>query len=70
MLSLGLYDNPIDYNLLFSINPIILAILVNYIKSIPKELDEAAALDGCGYLSLVTVILFPLIRPAVAAVAV
>lgn len=70
MLALGLYNNPVGYILLFTINPIGMVILVNYIKSIPKELDEAAALDGCGYFRFVTMILFPLIRPAVATVAV
>jgi raffinose/stachyose/melibiose transport system permease protein len=70
MLSLGLYNNPVGYILLFTINPIGMVILVNYIKTIPKELDEAAALDGCGYFRFVTSILFPLIRPAVATVAV
>ncbi len=70
MLALGLYNNPIGYILLFTINPIGMVILVNYIKTIPKELDEAAALDGCGYLKFMTSILFPLIRPAVATVAV
>ena len=70
MLRLGLYNNPIGYILLFTINPIGFTILVNYIKTIPIELDEAAALDGCGYFRYVTMILFPLIRPAVATVAV
>lgn len=70
MLALGLYNNPVGYILLFTINPIGMVILVNYIKSIPRELDEAAALDGCGYFRFVTLILFPLIRPAVATVAV
>jgi raffinose/stachyose/melibiose transport system permease protein len=70
MLSIGLYNNPIGYIMLFLTNPIGIVILVNYIKSIPKELDEAAALDGCGYFKFVTSILFPLIQPAVATVAV
>ena len=70
MLALGLYNNPIGYILLFTINPIGMVILVNYIKTVPKELDEAAALDGCGYFRFITAILFPLIRPAVATVAV
>lgn len=70
MLALGLYNNPIGYILLFTINPIGMIILVNYIKTVPKELDEAAALDGCGYFRFITAILFPLIRPAVATVAV
>jgi raffinose/stachyose/melibiose transport system permease protein len=70
MLRLGLYNNPVGYILLFTINPIGFTILVNYIKTIPIELDEAAALDGCGYFRFITMILFPLIRPAVATVAV
>jgi raffinose/stachyose/melibiose transport system permease protein len=70
MLALGLYNNPVGYILLFTINPIGMVILVNYIKTVPKELDEAAALDGAGYFQFVTQILFPLIRPAVATVAV
>jgi raffinose/stachyose/melibiose transport system permease protein len=70
MLRLGLYNNPVGYILLFTINPIGFTILVNYIKTIPIELDEAAAMDGCGYFRYVTQILFPLIRPAVATVAV
>ncbi len=70
MLALGLYNNPIGYILLFTTNPIGMVILVNYIKTIPLELDEAAALDGAGYFRFVTQVLFPLIRPAVATVAV
>lgn len=70
MLALGLYNNPVGYILLFTINPIGMVILVNYIKTVPKELDEAAALDGAGYFQFVTQILFPLIQPAVATVAV
>lgn len=70
MLSLGLYNNPVGYILLFLTNPIGIVILVNYIKSVPKELDEAAALDGCGYFKFVTSVVFPLIQPAIATVAV
>jgi raffinose/stachyose/melibiose transport system permease protein len=70
MLSLGLYNNPVGYVLLFLTNPIGIVILVNYIKSVPKELDEAAALDGCGYFRFVISVVFPLIQPAIATVAV
>lgn len=70
MLSLGLYNNPVGYIMLFLTNPIGIVILVNYIKTVPKELDEAAALDGCGYFRFVTSIVFPLIRPAIATIAV
>lgn len=70
ILRLGLYNNPIGYVLLFIVNPIGIVILVNYIKTVPKELDEAAALDGCGYFRFVWSIVLPLIRPAVATVVV
>jgi raffinose/stachyose/melibiose transport system permease protein len=70
MLSIGLYNNPVGYILLFLVNPIGIVILVNYIKTLPRELDEAAAIDGCGYLRFVVTIAFPLIRPAIATVAV
>jgi len=70
ILNLGLYNNPIGYIMLFIVNPIGIVILVNYIKTVPKELDEAAALDGCGYFRFVWDIVLPLIRPAVATVVV
>ena len=70
ILRLGLYNNPIGYIMLFIINPIGIVILVNYIKTIPKELDEAAALDGCGYFRFVWSIILPLIQPAIATVTV
>jgi raffinose/stachyose/melibiose transport system permease protein len=70
MLNLGLYNNPVGYVMLFLVNPIGVVILVNYIKTLPLELDEAAAMDGCGYLRFVTAIVFPLIQPAIATIAV
>jgi raffinose/stachyose/melibiose transport system permease protein len=70
ILRLGLYNNPVGYVLLFIVNPIGIVILVNYIKTVPRELDEAAALDGCGYFRFVRSIVLPLIRPAIATVVV
>lgn len=68
ILNLGLYNNPIGYIMLFIVNPIGIVILVNYIKTIPRDLDEAAALDGCGYFRFVWSIVIPLIQPAIATV--
>ena len=70
ILNMGLYNTRTGYIMLFLINPIGLIILVNYIKSIPRELDESAAVDGCGYVRFVWSILIPLIRPAIATVTV
>ena len=70
MLALGLYNNPVGYVMLFLVNPIGIVILVNYFKTLPVELDEAAAMDGCGYLRFVATVILPLSRPAIATVAV
>lgn len=70
ILNLGLYNTRPGYILLFLINPIGMIILVNYMKSIPRELDESAAVDGASYTRFVFKVIFPLIRPAVATVTV
>jgi raffinose/stachyose/melibiose transport system permease protein len=70
ILRLGLYNNPIGYIMLFLVNPIGIVILVNYIRTIPLELDEAAAIEGCGYFRYVLQIVLPLAKPAIATVAV
>lgn len=70
ILNLGLFNTRPGYIILFLVNPIGLIILVNYIKSIPKELDESAAMDGCSYPRFVWSVLIPLIRPAIATVTV
>ncbi len=68
ILNLGLFNSRVGYILLFLVNPIGIIILVNYMKSIPKELDESAAVDGCGYYRFVLTIILPLIKPALATV--
>src|ERR1044071_4634130 len=35
-----------------------------FIESIPREIDEAAIIDGCNPLTLFTTIIFPLLTPA------
>ena len=70
ILNLGLFNTRTGFILLFLVNPIGIIILVNYIKSVPRELDESAAVDGCGYYRFVLTIVTPLIRPAIATVTV
>ncbi len=41
---------------------------VQFIKTIPRELDEAAILDGCSSFQLFIRIIFPLLRPITATV--
>ncbi|KPV52686.1 thiamine ABC transporter ATP-binding protein [Kouleothrix aurantiaca] len=45
-------------------------ILRGFFASIPRELDEAAAIDGCSPVGFFWRVLLPLMRPALAAVAV
>jgi len=70
ILRMGLYNNPFGYMLFFLINPIGIIILVGYIRTLPKELDESAAMDGCGYFRFVWQVIMPLSRPAIATVVV
>jgi ABC-type glycerol-3-phosphate transport system permease component len=44
--------------------------MYGYYDSIPKELDDAAAIDGCGRLGTFWIIITPLARPGIAATAI
>ncbi|MBV7338991.1 carbohydrate ABC transporter permease [Chloroflexi bacterium TSY] len=45
-------------------------VYTGFVKNIPRELDEAAILDGAGEFRLFWQIIFPLMRPATATVAI
>jgi raffinose/stachyose/melibiose transport system permease protein len=69
---LGLLDNPLGLALpeaAFGL-PLTIIILRPFFRSIPKELEDAAAIDGCGPLGFFVRILLPLSRPALVTVAV
>jgi len=69
VLRLNLYDTAIGYILIMAsglgVGPLL---LVGYMKSIPKEMDEAAALDGIGYWRFLFTFLPPLIKPVLATI--
>ena len=44
-------------------------ILMNFIRALPKELEEAAMLDGAGYFTILFRIMLPVLKPALATVA-
>lgn len=50
--------------------PISIMLIESYIASIPKELEEAAAIDGCGFFRCLFQIVFPLAMPILSAVAI
>jgi raffinose/stachyose/melibiose transport system permease protein len=70
ILNLRLYNTQFGYILLFLTNPIGVLILVGYIRTIPRELDEAAAIEGSGYIRYLVRIVLPLTKPALATVAI
>ena len=45
-------------------------LLMNFMDGIPKDLDEAAKIDGCSYYSIFSRIILPLSTPAIATVAI
>jgi multiple sugar transport system permease protein len=45
-------------------------LLRQFFMTMPRELDDAARIDGCGYLRTLVQVLLPLCKPAVVAVAV
>jgi raffinose/stachyose/melibiose transport system permease protein len=69
---LGLQDTPLGLALpeaAFGL-PLTVIILRPFFRSIPRELEDAAAIDGCGQLGFFFRVLLPLSRPALATVAV
>lgn len=48
----------------FACFPFFIFMIIQFLRGIPKELDEAAYIDGCSSLRLYFEILLPLIKPA------
>ena len=44
-------------------------LVMGFVKSVPKELDEAGTIDGCSIYSIFFKIILPLIKPIIAVVA-
>lgn len=55
----------------FCINlPLSIFLFRGFINTVPKELEEAAYIDGCGIFRTFWVIIFPLLKPIVSTVAI
>ncbi|MGL6217358.1 MAG: carbohydrate ABC transporter permease [Lacrimispora sphenoides] len=48
----------------FAIQGFFVYMMINFIDGIPRELDEAAKIDGCSYYGIFSRIIMPLISPA------
>lgn len=68
---LHLYNTRLGYMLgLMGGGGMPLIFFVTYIKGIPKEFDEAASIDGCGYFKYMFRIMMPLMKPAIASMSI
>jgi trehalose/maltose transport system permease protein len=66
--ALGLYNNPAGLALSYMVFtlPFTVWMLVTYLRELPRELEEAALVDGARPLTLVTKVFLPLLWPALA----
>lgn len=52
----------------FAINQFNLIILINFVRSVPLEIEEAALIDGLGYFGILRKVVVPLSTPALATI--
>lgn len=62
---IGLTTVYVAFSLSFSIY-----VMVGFLKSIPKDYEEAAYLDGCSYFGALSRVMVPMAKPAVVTVAI
>lgn len=67
----GLLDTyaPLTLPSLFATDALFVFMLIQFFRGIPKELDEAARIDGCGRFMTLIRILIPVIKPAITSIA-
>lgn len=66
--TLYLYDTRWALILVYAVKglPIVIFVMHSFFKSLPKELEEAAALDGASFWQTYTRVMLPLATPAIA----
>ncbi len=67
---IGLYDTIwglIGPYIAFSL-PVSVFIFTQFMQEVPRELEEAARIDGCGHFAIFCRVMFPLLKPAIATV--
>ncbi|MCR4990504.1 MAG: carbohydrate ABC transporter permease [Lachnospiraceae bacterium] len=70
MKNLGLYNNFWVYILPTAVAPFYIVLCKTFVESIPKELTDAAEIDGAGTLRTFVSIILPVIKPILATVAI
>lgn len=68
--TLGVVDTYPGLILLYTsaLIPFSILILRNYLNGIPIDIEEAAAIDGAGFLQKIAFVIMPLLQPAIATV--
>ncbi len=69
---LGIYNTRTALILIYACSGIAVSFFVikNYYEHVPKELEDAARIDGCGYMQTFWHIIFPVARPGIMTAAV
>ncbi|WMJ87265.1 carbohydrate ABC transporter permease [Anaerocolumna sp. MB42-C2] len=64
--SLGALDSywPFYLTAIFACYPFFTYMLIQFLRGLPKDLDESAYIDGCGTFKTFTSILLPLLKPS------
>lgn len=55
---------PLIAHTVFAQEPFFVFMLIQFIRSIPRDLDEAATIDGCGSFQILWRVLLPSLKPA------
>ena len=70
MRNLHLYDTFWVYILPTIVSPFYIVLCKTFVESVPKELTDAAELDGAGTMKVFTAVIIPVIKPILASVAI
>ena len=70
MKNIGLTDNFLAYILPAVVSPFNVILTKTFVESVPRELQEAAEIDGAGVLKIFRTIIIPVIKPIMATVAI
>ncbi|WP_159881270.1 carbohydrate ABC transporter permease [Paenibacillus puerhi] len=69
--TLHITNNPLGLSLIYmSTGSFAVFLFHAFVKSIPREIDESAYMDGCSEAGLFFKIIFPLLKPAISSVAI
>jgi multiple sugar transport system permease protein len=68
----GIYDTPFAVIMAHVVlnMPLAVIMMMNFFAEVPKELEEAASIDGCSQWQAFVLVILPIVRPGLAAMGV